>query len=170
MDFAYNSNIRPYLDFIEKHSNLLKKMARNNKTLSKHLEFKFVIIGRQSDGKSSTVASLTGILQLIGDSKAVTICPIKIVLRSLKKEEEEEYAIISFEDKTFSIKSERIIIEKIPEKIDEYQKIVKGIYDDGEDETKLYDKKMRLNYMMKLSKLKSIEEIFKTSLCMTCLV
>jgi len=139
MDFAYNSNIRPYLDFIEKHSNLLKKMARNNKTLSKHLEFKFVIIGRQSDGKSSTVASLTGILQLIGDSKAVTICPIKIVLRSLKKEEEEEYAIISFEDKTFSTRSERIMIEKTPEKIDEYQKIVKQIYDDGEDKIKLYD-------------------------------
>ncbi|OUM57513.1 hypothetical protein PIROE2DRAFT_64964 [Piromyces sp. E2] len=134
------------------YRNLLKEIARHNQTLSKHLEFKFVIIGRQSDGKSSTVESLTGIKLPQGDGKAVTLCPIKIMLRRLKPEEEEEYADIKFENEylcKFKNPAKGIKVFNISDTIDEFQESLKKLKGVGEDETKLFDEVIQVEIYRK---------------------
>ena len=130
MDKAYNDEIRPLLDLTEDIVNILKgKVKKINTPI-------IASCGMQSHGKSSMLESITNISLPKGDG-TVTICPIKIYLRESKTDE--EYAKIIFKEDSDE-KYEKIELEEISDKINEYQKKVKGENNIKQEEIQLFDK------------------------------
>ena len=127
MDQSYNDSIRPLLDLADRLVVLLKDTPIKIPRIAS--------CGMQSHGKSSTLESITHISLPKGDG-TVTICPIKISLRNTKGE---EFARIKFEldDER---KYEKISLENIADKINEYQNKVKEENEVKENEVKLFDK------------------------------
>lgn len=125
MDKGYNDNIRPLLDLADKLTPLLK----GTKIRIPRIAF----CGMQSNGKSSTLESITHISLPKGDG-TVTMCPIKISLRNSEK----EYARIKFECDGES-KYKKIELNEISDKIIEYQNNVKEKNALKEGEIKLFD-------------------------------
>ena len=125
MDKAYNDNIRPLLDLADKLTPLLKGTKIRIPRIAS--------CGMQSHGKSSTLESITHISLPKGDG-TVTICPIKISLRN----SEEEYARIKYECDNEN-KYEKINLNEISNKINEYQNKVKEKNGVEEGEIKLFD-------------------------------
>ncbi len=80
MDKGYNDNIRPLLDLADKLTPLLK----GTKIRIPRIAF----CGMQSNGKSSTLESITHISLPKGDG-TVIMCPIKISLRNSEKNMQE---------------------------------------------------------------------------------
>ncbi len=127
MDKSYNDNIRPLLDLADRLTVLFKGTPIKIPRIAS--------CGMQSHGKSSTLESITHISLPKGDG-TVTVCPIKISLRNSK---EEEFARIKFELESEE-KYEKISLDEISEKIEEYQNIVKEENHVKENEVKLFDK------------------------------
>ena len=127
MDKSYNDEIKPLLDLADKLIVLLKDTTIKIPSIAS--------CGMQSHGKSSTLESITHISLPKGDG-TVTICPIKISLRNTKGE---EFARIKFEledEKNY----EKISLDSIADKINDYQNKVKEENDVKEKEVKLFDK------------------------------
>ena len=116
MDILYNDNIRPFLDKVETIENLLEGTGINLKMP------KIVSCGMQSHGKSSTLESITHISLPKGTS-TVTVCPILINLREAKNGE--DYARIKYQIESEENFSNKFCLEKIADKIIEYQNEVK---------------------------------------------
>ena len=130
MDRAYNDEIRPLLDLTEDIVNILKgKVKKVNTPI-------IASCGMQSHGKSSMLESITNISLPKGDG-TITICPIKIYLRESKTNE--EYAKIKFKEDSYE-KYEKIELEIISDKINEYQKKVKEENNISDEEIQLFDK------------------------------
>jgi hypothetical protein len=127
MDKSYNDSIRPLLDLADRLTVLFKGTTIKIPRIAS--------CGMQSHGKSSTLESITHISLPKGDG-TVTICPIKISLRNSK---DEEYARIKFELEGED-KYERITLDEIAGKIEEYQNRVKEENHVREKEVKLFDK------------------------------
>ena len=127
MDQSYNDSIRPLLDLADRLVVLLKDTPIKIPRIAS--------CGMQSHGKSSTLESITHISLPKGDG-TVTICPIKISLRNTKGE---EFARIKFELDDEK-KYEKISLENIADKINEYQNKVKEENEVKENEVKLFDK------------------------------
>ena len=127
MDQSYNDSIRPLLDLADRLVVLLKGTKIKIPRIAS--------CGMQSHGKSSTLESITHISLPKGDG-TVTICPIKISLRNTKGE---EFARIKFELDDEK-KYEKISLENIADKINEYQNKVKAENNVKENEVKLFDK------------------------------
>lgn len=127
MDQSYNDSIRPLLDLADRLVVLLKDTEIKIPRIAS--------CGMQSHGKSSTLESITHISLPKGDG-TVTICPIKISLRNTKGE---EFARIKFELDDEK-KYEKISLENIADKINEYQNKVKAENNVKENEVKLFDK------------------------------
>ena len=124
MDKAYNDNIRPLLDLADKLTVLLKGTKIKIPRIAS--------CGMQSHGKSSTLESITHISLPKGDG-TVTVCPIKISLRNALSEE--EYARIKFELESEE-NYEKIELDEISDKINEYQNKVKEKNNTKSGETK----------------------------------
>lgn len=136
MDNAYNKEIRPILDIVDK---ILPYLKSSNLKINKIKLPKIVSFGMQSHGKSSTIESISNISLPKGDG-TITLCPIKISLREAKKGE--EYAQIKFEEKldeNSEEKYEKISLDQISEKILEYQNKVKNKYHLKETDIQLFD-------------------------------
>jgi hypothetical protein len=127
MDKSYNDSIRPLLDLADRLTVLFKGTTIKIPRIAS--------CGMQSHGKSSTLESITHISLPKGEG-TVTICPIKISLRNSK---DEEYARIKFELDDEE-KYEKISLDKIAVKIEEYQNHVKQENHVREREVKLFDK------------------------------
>ena len=127
MDKSYNDSIRPLLDLADRLTVLFKGTTIKIPRIAS--------CGMQSHGKSSTLESITHISLPKGEG-TVTICPIKISLRNSK---DEEYARIKFELEGED-KYERITLDEIAGKIEEYQNRVKEENHVREKEVKLFDK------------------------------
>ena len=127
MDKSYNDTIRPLLDLADRLTVLFKGTTIKIPRIAS--------CGMQSHGKSSTLESITHISLPKGDG-TVTICPIKISLRNTK---EEEFARIKFELDPEE-KYEKIGLEEIADKINEFQNKVKEENNVKEKEVKLFDR------------------------------
>ena len=112
MDKSYNDEIRPLLDLADRLTVLLKGTTIRIPRIAS--------CGMQSHGKSSTLESITHISLPKGDG-TVTICPIKISLRNTRGD---EFARIKFELDDEE-KYEKISLDSIADKINEYQNKVK---------------------------------------------
>ena len=127
MDKSYNDEIRPLLDLADKLTVLLKGTPIRIPRIAS--------CGMQSHGKSSTLESITHISLPKGDG-TVTICPIKISLRNTRGD---EFARIKFELDDEE-KYEKISLDSIADKINEYQNKVKEENNVKEKEVQLFDK------------------------------
>ena len=127
MDKSYNDEIRPLLDLADKLTVLLKGTPIRIPRIAS--------CGMQSHGKSSTLESITHISLPKGDG-TVTICPIKISLRNTRGD---EFARIKFELDDEE-KYEKISLDSIADKINEYQNKVKEENNVKEKDVQLFDK------------------------------
>ncbi|OUM60491.1 hypothetical protein PIROE2DRAFT_63105 [Piromyces sp. E2] len=101
--------------------------------------------GLQSHGKSSTLEAIIGIQLPKGDG-TVTICPIKIVLRGSKK----EYARIKFEkDREYEPENKKFSLDKIIDKITEFQNRVKDKNGVTNDDIQLFDEVIQVDVFRK---------------------
>ena len=127
MDKSYNDEIRPLLDLADRLTVLLKGTTIRIPRIAS--------CGMQSHGKSSTLESITHISLPKGDG-TVTICPIKISLRNTRGD---EFARIKFELDNEE-KYEKISLDSIADKINEYQNKVKEENNVKEKDVQLFDK------------------------------
>lgn len=127
MDKSYNDSIRPLLDLADRLTVLFKGTTIKIPRIAS--------CGMQSHGKSSTLESITHISLPKGDG-TVTICPIKISLRNTQVE---EFARIKFELDSEE-KYEKISLDEIADKIEQYQNQVKMENNVKENQVKLFDK------------------------------
>ena len=127
MDKSYNDSIRPLLDLADRLTVLFKGTTIKIPRIAS--------CGMQSHGKSSTLESITHISLPKGDG-TVTICPIKISLRNTQGD---EFARIKFELEPED-KYEKISLDEIADKIEDYQNQVKRENNVKENQIKLFDK------------------------------
>lgn len=137
MDKSYNDSIRPLLDLADRLTVLFKGTTIKIPRIAS--------CGMQSHGKSSTLESITHISLPKGDG-TVTICPIKISLRNTHGE---EFARIKFELYSEE-KYEKISLDEIADKIEQYQNQVKMENNVKENQVKLFDKVIQVEVNRKM--------------------